>query len=268
MDIKIIIAAHKPYVMPTDDIYIPLQVGAAGKSSISDVHDSYTRDDTGDNISDKNASYCELTGLYWAWKNLQCDYLGLAHYRRHFTVAHHIPKNADKMQYVLTGEQAEKLLQEADIIVPKKRNYYIETLYSHYAHTHDATHLDITREIIGEKCPQYLGCYDAVINSRGGHMFNMFLMKKSDVDDYCQWLFDILGELEQRVDASELSAFQGRLYGRVSEILFNVWLQSKVQQGSSVKAIGCMHMEPINWWKKGTAFLKAKFTGRKYGGSF
>ena len=99
-------------------------------------------------------------------------------------------------------------------------------------------------------------------------MFNMFLMKKSDVDDYCQWLFDILGELEQRVDASELSAFQGRLYGRVSEILFNVWLQSKVQQGSSVKAIGCMHMEPINWWKKGTAFLKAKFTGRKYGGSF
>lgn len=58
---KIIIAAHKKYRMPTFSSYIPLQVGAEGKEPLG-----YVRDNTGDNISLKNPSFCELTGLYWA----------------------------------------------------------------------------------------------------------------------------------------------------------------------------------------------------------
>lgn len=79
LDIKIIIAAHKKYRMPQDDIYIPLHVGAEGKESIG-----YQGDNTGENISKLNPYFCELTGMYWMWKNLKADYLGLAHYRRHF----------------------------------------------------------------------------------------------------------------------------------------------------------------------------------------
>ena len=79
MNIRIIVAAHKPYQMPKDDIYLPLHVGHAGKPDIG-----FQGDDTGENISTKNANYCELTGLYWAWKNLDADYIGLAHYRRYF----------------------------------------------------------------------------------------------------------------------------------------------------------------------------------------
>ena len=75
----IIVAAHKRYTMPADSLYLPLQVGAEGKSDIG-----YRKDNEGENISEKNPYYCELTGLYWAWKNLECEYLGLAHYRRHF----------------------------------------------------------------------------------------------------------------------------------------------------------------------------------------
>lgn len=59
MDIKILVAAHKKYWMPDDDVYMPLQVGAEGKESLG-----YTPDNTGDNISSKNPNYCELTGLY------------------------------------------------------------------------------------------------------------------------------------------------------------------------------------------------------------
>ena len=79
--IKVIVTTHKEYWMPTDELYVPLQVGAEGKEDLG-----FTPDNTGDNISAKNPYYCELTGLYWAWKNLDCEYLGLAHYRRHFTV--------------------------------------------------------------------------------------------------------------------------------------------------------------------------------------
>ena len=78
-NIKIIVATHKEYQMPSDNIYLPLQVGAEGKKDLG-----YQKDNTGDNISKKNPFFCELTGLYWAWKNLDADYIGLAHYRIHF----------------------------------------------------------------------------------------------------------------------------------------------------------------------------------------
>ena len=79
LDIKIIVAVHKEYWMPLDSVYLPLFVGAIGKN---DIH--YQRDDEGENISYKNPFYCELTGLYWAWKNMEDDYIGLVHYRRYF----------------------------------------------------------------------------------------------------------------------------------------------------------------------------------------
>lgn len=79
-NIKLIVATHKSYEMPQDDnLYIPLHVGKKGKKDLG-----YLGDDTGDNISEFNPYYCELTGVYWAWKNLDYDYLGLVHYRRYF----------------------------------------------------------------------------------------------------------------------------------------------------------------------------------------
>lgn len=79
--VKIIIATHKKYRMPEDKMYVPVHVGAEGKNDLG-----YTKDNSGENISLLNPSFCELTGLYWAWKNLDYDYLGLAHYRRHFSL--------------------------------------------------------------------------------------------------------------------------------------------------------------------------------------
>ena len=247
--------------MPKDEIYLPLHVGREGKDDLG-----YTGDNTGDNISLKNPSYCELTGLYWAWKNLEADYVGLAHYRRHFTVkSRSQQKKLGMMNSVLTGEELEPLLKKYRILVPKKRNYYIETLYSHYEHTHYKEHLDITREIIAEMYPNYLEEFDKVMKQRGGYMFNMYIMEKQLSDEYCQWLFSILFELENRLQDKEYSFFQGRFYGRVSEIIFNVWL---MHQNIPYGEVPYMHMEKINWWKKGTAFIKAKLFGKRYEGSF
>ena len=75
------------------------------------------------------------------------------------------------MECVLTGDELAQLIPKYKIIVPKRRNYYIESLYSHYAHTHYAEHLDITREIISEKYPDYLESFDKVMKQTGGYMF-------------------------------------------------------------------------------------------------
>lgn len=261
-NIKVIVAAHKKYQMPDEKMYIPVQVGAEGKEKI----EGYTQDNTGDNISSKNPYFCELTGLYWAWKNLDADYKGLVHYRRYFTKEKRIPKEEnEKFRIILTQNDAESILENADVILPKKRNYYIENLYSHYEHTMYVEPLDETRKIIEEKYPEYLEEFDKLHKRTSAHMFNMFIMKKEILNEYCTWLFDILFELEKRTDASKYDSFHARFYGRISELLLDVWINKNQIKYEEVKV---MDMQKINWWKKGTSFLRAKITGKKYEKSF
>ena len=218
----VLVAAHKPYRMPEDELYLPIQVGAAGKESIG-----FQRDDEGENISDLNPFFCELTAMYWAWKNLKADYYGLAHYRRHF--AGHQEK--DPWKQVLRRSDLEKDLGDIKVFVPRKRWYWIETLYSHYAHTHDVRHLAETRAIVVEKHPEILAIFDQLLRQRWGYMINMMIMQQSFFIDYCDWLFDLLFEFRRRMGEEGLSSFDSRYYGRISEILLNVWLkeQSSIQ---------------------------------------
>lgn len=259
---KIIVAAHKKYQMPEDRLYLPLHVGAAGKESLG-----YARDDEGDSISQLNPYYCELTGLYWAWKNLAADYIGLAHYRRHFSM-----KGKADFDSLLTEAELAPYLGKVKIFVPTKRRYYIESLYSHYAHTMDGKHLDAARDILAAKYPEYLAACDKVYKRTWGYMFNMMIMERGLLDSYCTWLFDILGDLSKQIDPAKLTPFHARYPGRVSEILLNVWLEHQIASGQikaeDLKELHCVYMEKINWLKKGGAFLKAKFLGVRYEKSF
>ncbi|HEM3680175.1 TPA: DUF4422 domain-containing protein [Streptococcus suis] len=261
-NIKLIVATHKQANMPTDGkLYIPIHVGKKGQIDIG-----YIGDDTGTHISDLNPFYSELTGLYWAWKNLKYSYLGLVHYRRYFTsVAKKFDENIKIDDVVLKQDEIEQLLKNADVIVPKKRNYYIETIYSHYNHTFDGKHLDITRSIIEEQCPEYIESFDYFMEQRSGYMFNMFIMKKELVDEYCEWLFPILDSLFCQIDTSQMTSFEARYPGRVSERLFNVWL---IYNGYKIKEVPFMYLEKVNLIEKGKSFLQAKFLGKKYGRSF
>lgn len=261
-DIKIIVAAHKKYQMPNSNIYIPVQVGAEGKEKI----EGYQPDNIGDNISAKNNYYCELTGLYWAWKNLKADYIGLSHYRRHFTCAEKIARNEkEKFELALNREQVEKVLETTDIILSKKRNYYIENLYDHYKHTMNIEPLDETRKILEEQCPEYLAEFDKLHKRTSAHMFNMLIMKREYLEKYCEWMFKILFEVEKRIDPKQYDSFHARYLGRISELLLDVWVNTNKLSYKEVKVID---MQNVNWVKKGTAFLLAKFTGKKYGKSF
>lgn len=256
-NIKIIVATHKKYSMPNDDMYLPLHVGSKGKKNLG-----YKRDDVGNNISLKNPYFCELTGLYWAWKNLKNDYIGLVHYRRYFASKR---KSKNKFESILKREELENYLNEYDIIVPKKRKYYIETIESHYKHTMMGETLDETIKIINEKYPEYVDSLNKVMKRTYMHAFNMFIMKRKYLEEYCTWLFDILFELEKRMSGKEYDAFHSRFYGRISERLLDVWLD---HQGYDYKEIPFIYMEKISWSKKIVGFLKAKFLGKKYDKSF
>lgn len=247
--LQIIVATHKAYWMPSDLVYFPLHVGREGKSSIG-----FYGDNTGDNISARNANYCELTGLYWAWKNLDASYIGLVHYRRHFSNGHLF--RAKKLR-VISGKQLEKYLSSHPILLPKPRHYWIETNYSQYAHAHHALDLDTTRTILSEKYPEYLSAFDAVMRRTYGHRFNMFVMRRDYLDSYCTWLFDILFELEKRLDISEYSVNDSRVFGFIGERLLDVWLK---KNGYPFKELSYIFLENQHWVKKGTAFLKRKFT--------
>ena len=261
-NIKIIVATHKEFIMPQDkDLYLSLHVGCEGKKDLG-----LQGDNTGDNISVLNPYYCELTGLYWAWKNLECDYLGLVHYRRYFTKKAGVYNDSINIDAViLDKDDIEKMLEVSNVIVPKKRKYYIETLYSHYVHTLDGSHLDLARKMIEEKNPEYLASFDKVMMQRSGYMFNMFIMKKELADDYFTWLFPILDSMYECMDLSGLTPFEARLFGRVSELLLNVWL---AKNNLTPTEAHFMYMEKVNLFKKGLSFLQAKFLGKKYGKSF
>ncbi|MDD6827274.1 MAG: DUF4422 domain-containing protein [Oscillospiraceae bacterium] len=256
MDIKIIVAAHKPYRMPQDDIYMPVHVGRALNDGWQQTElAAWAGDNTGDNISGKNKNYCELTALYWAWKNLKADYLGLAHYRRYFKGE----TGYDEWSSIATKQYLESELKKVPVLLPSKRNYFIESTYNQYVHAHNKQDLDKTLEIIREKYPEYILAWDTVMKSTSGHRFNMFVARWDILDAYCSWLFDILFELEKRLDISEYSENDQRVFGFVSERLLDIWL---ITNNVKYTELPIINIEGVNWPKKILNFLKRKFIGK------
>lgn len=242
------VAAHKQFPMPKKDGYMPVLVGAV-RNYRPEIN--YQRDDDGENISVKNPNYNELTAVYWAWKNLKdVDAVGLVHYRRFF-----FDSKPYSLENVISIKKVNKLLQKYDVILPKKRNYYIETNYSHYIHAHHKEPLDRTREVIAKEYPNYLPAFDKVMEKRGAHMFNMFIMKRDVFESYCNFMFNVLGKLEKHIDISKYSVQEARVYGYISELLMDVWLYTNAftYNGISWGQIGGK-----NTFKKGFSLIKRK----------
>jgi len=247
MNIKILVAMHKEYQKPDDGIYVPIQVGKSNATFNLGI----IADNTGDNISIKNPNYCELTAVYWAWKNLDADYIGLTHYRRHFAPI----VFGSKWDRLLSRGIAEKIMSETDVILPQKRKYYIESNYSHYIHAHKKIDIEIMSKIIERDYPDYVSSYNSFMKRTQAHMFNMFIMKKDKFDEYCSWLFELLFKIENELDISDYSAFDARVFGRLSELLINVWID---KNEISYEEVPFLFMEKQNWFYKGSLFLLRK----------
>ena len=236
-NIKIYIAAHKKTELPQKDGYIPLQVGAA-------LHDDlgYLKDDVGDNISSKNPNFCELTGLYYIWKNEKADIVGLSHYRRYFF------KNPFRINLnsVLNIKDIDKLMNKYDIILPKKFDLESITI-EHYDKFHHLKDLLRCGEIIKEKYNEYYSCFEDLLKEQKIYTYNMFIMKKEKFDEYMKWLFDILFQIEKEIDISDYDNYNKRVFGFLSDRLFNVWIR---KQRFKIKELNVYNLDEKNGIRK------------------
>ena len=253
----ILVVTHKEYRMPENPLYHPIQVGTGAK-----LHEAWLRDNTGENICEKNPTFCELTALYWAWKNLDADILGLCHYRRYLGSP---GKRGARTDAFLTEADILKLLKQSaqdtgvDILLPGKRHYWIETRESQYAHAHHAEDLRCVEAILSERYPEYLPEWHWMLKTRSGHICNMIIARRELFDSYCGWLFDILLEAERRLDISGYSDQDRRVFGYIAERLLDVWIR---HNGLRCTEVPMINLERQHWFRKGMAFVRRKIHGK------
>ena len=251
-DIKILISCHKPTAYIENDILKPIQLGC-------DLTDKklpgMLYDNQGDNISDLNPAYCELTAQYWAWKNLDADYYGFCHYRRYFhfsdkkfkedpygNIVEEYPGEYIIDKYGLSEENIRAVVEGYDIIITERKD--IRKMPGHYAsifdHYERAPYLvadDIHRivKIIDEKFPEYSKYAHRFCKGHVTSFCNMYILKKDIFRQYCEWLFAVLGEFYKDMDVENYSIEALRTPGHLSERLFGIFLMKLQAENPKLK---------------------------------
>ena len=245
-----VVAAHKKVDTPTDSLYIPVYVGSAFHRT---TPAGFLRDDSGKNISLKNPNYNELTAVYWAKYNLLFDAVGFVHYRRYFVRR---KRFLTKKYTLIDKNDIGNLLKHAEVVVPKKRRYFIETIESHFYNSHESVGLDKLKIVMENQTENYRKAFSKIMHARSAHMFNMFIMKRREFDAYTDWLFPLLKEVDNSLDYNHLSGNEKRIDGFLSEFLLDVWLEA-----NSVPYVECDYKftEKQHWVRKIYGFLFNKW---------
>ena len=218
-NVSIYVLTHKKFDCPIDEMYLPLLNGSINYNDDF----GYLRDDSGDNISDLNKYYAEMTGEYWAWKNSDADIIGFCHYPSYLATNISLK--------TLERKHSEEILKDHDIIMPnrvrmgmtnvddiKKTRKYLD--YGPYIEDYCKL-----RNILEKDYPDYLPYYDEMLNEKTCYWFNMFICRKELADDYFEWVFDILKKMESEIDFEKYPENQRRILGFLSERLINVYIK-------------------------------------------
>ena len=164
MSMTIYTMTHKPFTPPPDKLYQPLQVGSALHENLG-----YLSDNEGDNISEQNPYYSELTGHYWVWKNdKHSDYVGCAHYRRYLV---------NERETLYTERELLDLLKKYDMVTTKLLTLEY-SYYDAFDDRHNAKDLDVLGAVIKELSPKYYDNYIRLVHGKQTYFGNMFVMAK------------------------------------------------------------------------------------------
>ncbi len=232
MTITLYSCYHKSCHMISSDIVQPIQVGAA----CTDEKLPMLQDSEGDNISAKNPWFCELTATYWIWKNATADIVGLFHYRRLLNLRNElrktlIPNDNILEEYDITREKVMEVMAGYDALIPCHVPSDGKSILQQYAEEHVVSDLELCYELICEKYPQMAQTAYEVLNDTGslGCFANVIVCRKTLFDEYAAWLFDILFEVERRIqpEVEQRDEYQQRAYGFLAERLMNIFITHK-----------------------------------------
>lgn len=250
-DIKIFVSHRIDLDSETIDnpLYIPVRCGAVYDER-EDVQ--MLGDDTGDNISEKRLSFCELTVQYWAWKNVKADYYGLCHYRRYlsFSKERYVTDGQRLVHEYILNEAAAKKYNLLDSALMEKRISELDALFQeefdvrgwpHPDHTRDLDRLwremnyfmendslDLLMQTLREKYPDYSDTAEQYMRGRYFRGFNCFILKKELFYDLCQFEFSILFDIEKKLDTARYSELRRRTIAYLAEILESIWIKKNI----------------------------------------
>jgi len=223
-EVEIFIATHKSADFPDDKGYIPLHVGK-GRSTV-DL--GIRGDNTGDNISHLNPFFCELTGLYWLWKNSSAPITGLVHYRRFIAAAkkefHFLNQN------IASSDDFAELRSDCDLIVFNPMSLVDPVTKmpwsneQHYCHFLGGLDLPLARDAVEDMDKSYIPHWDFIMRINKCSVCNVMIGKRRWISEYCEWLFPILFKLERQIPYLDYNPFEQRVFGFLAEKLLNVWI--------------------------------------------
>lgn len=183
-----------------------IQVGCA----LTDKRiDGAVYDDSGDNISDKNVQFCELTALYWIWKNVEDDFVGIEHYRRFFLIEEDICS-------IMSANNIDIILPTPLCVMP--------SLGENYKLRHEPKPYEDMMDVIKTRYPDE---YDAAVTFFSQGIYspcNMLIAKKEVYDHLCEWMFPILFEVAD-MNGSFQDRYQNRYPGFLSERLISFFFE-------------------------------------------
>ncbi len=182
---------------------IPIQVGA----NLTEKRICQVCDNTGEHISEKNLTYCELTALYWIWKNDRSKYAGLCHYRRHF-----------ELDRSLLAKLAES---DIDVVLTIPI-FNFPSVRERYRGDHMIEDWDVMLEAVRLLDPEYMETIKELQDGNYYYAYNMLIARREILDAYCSWLFPILSYCEKHCKEKQ-DAYQNRYIGFLAERLMSAY---------------------------------------------
>ena len=190
---------------------------------------------SGDNISNKNIYYSEVSGLYYLYKNSKDKSYGITHYRRYFSRFYYNSYIFKK----LSCKAANRILKKYDIILPKKR-FFKDSMYDEYQRAAIIDDLEITKNVVYKIDPEFYKSFIITLNNNYIYHYNMFITSKIIIDEYYNMLFRILDQLESELTIQKINLrdnYQKRVFGFLSERIFTAWVIYKKLSIKEVKVV-------------------------------
>lgn len=235
MNSKIFVCTYNEHPVISNELYIPIQVGAANNSE--DI--CFLKDNMGEeHISSKNSYYSEQSAVYWVWKNIKdVDYVGFCHYRKMLCLTD--ITSYDKCDITMPSEEwisagnmdvnIDILMQDCDIIMVNQMNLkkHKLTVFEQYCKHHVKEDLLLVENIIKRDYPEYINAWNTVMYSADAkfHPYNTYIMKWEFFDKWCTFIFDIFEKMESRIGLEYHIGYQTRVFGYLAERILDVFVK-------------------------------------------